>query len=98
MSVDMLGGLVERLAAIRRGWTPRELARMIRVSPDRVRAWIQRGELGAINVADKRSDKPRYIILPQHLDEFTRKRRVNVEPKPTKRRRRPATVIDFYPD
>ena len=30
-----------------RGMTPRELARVLRVSPDRVRAWIASGELGA---------------------------------------------------
>jgi len=33
-----------------RGHTPAELARLLRVSPDRVRAWIANGELGALNL------------------------------------------------
>jgi hypothetical protein len=81
-----------------RGWTPRELASIIRVSPDRVRAWIVSGELGAINTAPHRCGKPRYIILPHHVAEFERKRAAAAPPKSPRRRRQAAGVIDFFPN
>jgi excisionase family DNA binding protein len=82
-----------------RGYTPRELARVLRVSPDRVRAWIQAGELGAIDTARNRCGRPRYVILPHHLAEFEQRRRAATPaPKPPPRRRRLPAVIDFYPD
>lgn len=81
-----------------RGYTPREVARVLRVSPDRVRAWILSGELGAINTAGRRCGKPRYVVLPQHLAEFARARSAGPTAKPAPRRRRPAGHIDYYPD
>jgi hypothetical protein len=80
-----------------RGYTPRELARLLRVSPDRVRAWIQSGELGAVNTAPARCGKPRYVILPHHLHEFER-RRSAAQPKPAPRRIKRTNSIDFFPD
>jgi hypothetical protein len=82
-----------------RGFTPREVACVVRVSPDRVRALIQSGQLGAINLATGRNRKPRYIILPEHLAEFARARRVvPPAPAPAPRRKRMTGGIDFYPD
>jgi excisionase family DNA binding protein len=81
-----------------RGYTPAELARLLRVSPDRIREWIVAGELGAINTARNRCGRPRYIVLPEHLTAFIR-RHVVAPPQPaTRRRRRQANQIDFYPD
>jgi Helix-turn-helix domain len=81
-----------------RGMTPAEVSRLLRVSPDRVRAWIVAGELGAIDTARVRCGRPRYVILPQHLVEFAR-RRAAAAPRPaTRRRRRRPEVIDYYPD
>jgi excisionase family DNA binding protein len=84
-----------------RGYTPNELARLLRVSPDRIRAWIKAGELGAIDTARHRCGRPRYVILPVHLEEFERRRRAATTPtKPAaRRRRRTATAeVDYYPD
>ena len=81
-----------------RGYTPNELAKVLRVSDDRIRAWIKSGELGAINTADVRSGKPRYIILPDHLAEFQRRRLAAMAPKPAPRRKRPAAMVDYFPD
>jgi excisionase family DNA binding protein len=86
------------LAEPRHGLTPREVARLLRVSPDRVRSWIASGELGAIDTATARCGKPRFVVLPQHLDDFERHRRVSPPPKPIRRRRRQPGTIDFYPD
>ena len=78
------------------GRTPNELARVLRVSPDRVRRWIMNGELGAINTASSRSGKPRYVILPHHLSAFERIRAAATAPKSARRRRRPVEV-DYFP-
>jgi hypothetical protein len=80
------------------GRTVREVARLLRVSPDRVRAWIKAGDSPAINTAPAKCGRPRYVVLPHHLDEFERRRRVEPPSKPAPRRRRAAGEIDFFPD
>jgi len=51
-----------------------EVAKKLRVSPDKVRAWIERGELAAFNVADRVGGRPRWRIEPEALAEFQRRR------------------------
>lgn len=80
-----------------RGMTPRELARLLRVSPDRVRAMIQSGELGAVNTSRVRFGKPRYVILPMHLAAWEQSRRVTPPPARPRRRKR-MQAVDYYPD
>jgi excisionase family DNA binding protein len=80
-----------------RGYTPNELARVLRVSPDRIRAWIAAGELGAIDTARHRCGRPRYVVLPHHLAAFEARRAAAPPPKPARRRKRVAE-IDYYPD
>ena len=80
-----------------RGWTPNELSRLLRVSPDRIRGWIASGELTAVNTSSVRCGKPRYVVLPHHLAAFEQRRAAASSPKP-QRRRRLAAVVDYYPD
>jgi hypothetical protein len=80
-----------------RGRTPEEVGRLFRVSADKVRAWIARGELAALNTASARSGKPRYVVLPHHLAAFEQAHSAAPPPKPP-RRKRGQTAIDFYPD
>jgi excisionase family DNA binding protein len=80
-----------------RGYTPAELARLLRVSPDRIRAWIRSGELGAVNTAPGRLARPRFVVLPRHLEEWERRRSAGPAPRPQRRRRRTAEV-DYFPD
>ncbi len=80
-----------------KGYTPNELATLLRVSPDRVRAWIKSGVLGSVNVAAHTCSKPRYVVLPHHLAAFERSRS-GAQPKAPPRRRRRSGEIDFYPD
>ena len=80
------------------GLTPSQVGRLLRVAPDRVRAWIRSGELKAINTAPTACGKPRFVVLPSHLEEFTRRRQVVTQPPPSPRRKRQPEVIDFYPD
>jgi hypothetical protein len=80
-----------------RGFTPEDLSRRFRVSPDKVRLWIKNGKLRAINTADAMCGKPRFVVTPEALREFEEGRTVAPPVKPQKRRRRPAEV-DFFPD
>ncbi len=79
-----------------RGLTPRELARVLRVSPERVRAWIAKGELLAVNTASS-GERPRWVILPDALAALLARRQASPPAKTVRRRRQPA-LIDYYPD
>jgi excisionase family DNA binding protein len=78
------------------GLTPNEAAKLLRVSANRVRSWIKTGELGAIDTAQTRCGRPRYVILPHHLAEFERRRQAAPPPRPAKRRKK-ITSVDYYP-
>jgi hypothetical protein len=80
------------------GLTPNELAKVLRVSPDRVRGWIKSGHLGAINTATSLCGRPRFVILPHHLAQFEKSRYGGPTPKPQSRPRRRVQSIDYYPD
>ena len=80
-----------------RGYTVAEVARLYRVSEDKIRNWIKKGRLGAINTADPRCVRPRFVVLPHHLAEFERANSVAPPPKPPRRRKRTAE-IDYFPD
>ena len=79
-----------------RGYTVRELAKVLRVGPDRIRGWIRSGRLGAINTAERLA-RPRFVVLPHHLSEFERALAAGPPPKPPRRKKR-TSLIDFYPD
>jgi excisionase family DNA binding protein len=87
----------EPLPTTDRGLTPREIARLLRVSPERVRTWIARGELGAVTTADHRCGRPRYVVLPHHLAEWERSRAA-AQPPPPRRRQKRTSAVDYYPD
>jgi hypothetical protein len=80
-----------------KGATPEDLAPRYRVSADKVRAWIKAGKLKAVNTADAKVGKPRYVVLPEHLAEFERARSAAPTPKPP-RRKRQSGAKDFFPD
>ena len=78
------------------GLTVREVAKRYRVSPDKIRGWIKRGELAAINTATVLCRRPRFVILPEHLAEFEKKLAAAPPPKP-RRRKKPAGLVDYFP-
>ena len=78
------------------GLTVRDVARRYRVSEDKVRHWIGNGELAATNTAASLCGRPRWVIQPDSLAEFERRRAGGAPPKPPRRPRR-AAVIDFFP-
>jgi excisionase family DNA binding protein len=80
-----------------RGYTTADAARLLRVSEDKIRAWIRAGELSAVNTARTRCGKPRFVILPHAIEQFATTRSPAEPPKP-KRCRKRTQEIDFYPD
>jgi len=79
------------------GLTIKDVAKRYRVSRDKVRGWIGRGELGAVNTAGSLCGKARFVILPDHLAAFERRRSAGPAPRPPRRKKR-TDFIDFFPD
>jgi excisionase family DNA binding protein len=82
---------------LQRGYTPREVARLLRVGHDRIRAWIQSGAMRAVNTAPTRCGRPRYIVLPEHLAAWVQQQTVSQPPKVPRRKRRRESV-DYFAD
>jgi hypothetical protein len=72
-----------------------DLARRYRVGEDKVRGWIARGELAAVNTAAVLCAKPRWVVMPEALTAFER-RRAGGPPSPPRRRR--PVVKDYFPE
>jgi hypothetical protein len=87
----------ERREGPAHGLTVAEVARLYRVGEDRVRGWISRGELFAINTSDATCKRPRYVVPAHALERFERGRAA-ARPKPAPRRKRKSHLIDFFPD
>jgi transposase len=79
-----------------RGLTVRDVARRFRVSEDKVRHWIKRGELRALNTAAVTCARPRFVVTPEALSEFERRRATAPPPKAPRRRRQPQ-LVDYFP-
>lgn len=94
----VVGVTIPRRGNMSRGMTPNELAEYLRVSPDKVRSWIRKGELRAINTASVLCGKPRWVITPESLAEFEKRRTSVRPPQPPKRKRMPANYVDYFPD
>jgi hypothetical protein len=78
-----------------RGRTVRETAAFLRIGKAKVCTLIKVGELGAADVGTP--GRPRWVVLPEHLERFLDARRVRPAPRPQRRKRRPAGTIDYYP-
>lgn len=65
--------------------TPPEIAKLLRVSPEKVLGWIRRGKLKAVNVGD--GFRPRYRVSRENLDVFLKSR--EVQPPPPRQKRKP---------
>ena len=58
-----------------------EVAKFLRVRPDKVLSWIRSGRLQGYNVAEKENGRPKYRVNPEHLEAFT-KMRMPLQPIP----------------
>jgi excisionase family DNA binding protein len=64
--------------------TSREVARLLRVSADKVLGWIHRGDLRAVNVSNR--VRPQYRVSAADLDAFLKEREVQPPPKRSQRK------------
>lgn len=110
--INLFRGLVKQLAAssttraARRKtpkgepsgmFTPPQVAKQLGVSPDKILAWIRKGELHATNVAAVGSGRPRYRISAEDLAKFQAMRQnVKPPPKPPRRGKKDDGVIQFF--
>jgi hypothetical protein len=78
------------------GYTVRDLAKRYRVGEDKVRAWIIRGELAAINTAAALCGRPRFVVPPEALAAFECRRSAAPPPPPSRRRKR-TVLVDYSP-
>jgi hypothetical protein len=77
----------------------RDVARRYRVGEDKVRAWIRRGELQALDTSEVTCARRRFVITPESLAKFELARQAaTTSPKPVPRRKRGAKMKDYYPD
>jgi len=77
--------------------SPPAVGKIYGVSPERVIGWIRTGELVAIDVSSKPGvGRPRYRIDVLDLAAFDAARQVVSVVKPTRRRRKDDTVIQFF--
>lgn len=67
--------------------TPPEIAKLLRVSQDKILGWIRRAELRAINVSNR--SRPRYRVSRESLEAFLNARAVHPPPPPVRRQRQP---------
>src|SRR5262245_46356782 len=68
--------------------TPREVAKLLRVSPEKALGWVHRGELRAVNVSDRA--RPRYRVSQDDLAAFLKGREVQPQPvRPRQQRQEP---------
>ena len=74
-----------------------QLARRWMVSRDKVRTFISRGELRAINLATVLARKPQWRVTPEEVAQFELRRSSSAPVKSAPRRRQPAGARDYYP-
>lgn len=77
--------------------TPPQVAKQLGVSPDKILAWIRKGELRATNAATSQGGRPRYKISEENLTKFQEMRQ-NVKPpaKPSRRRKKDPNVTEYF--
>jgi excisionase family DNA binding protein len=75
----------------------RDLCQRYAVSEHTVLSWIARGELRAVNVGRRPgAKKPRWRITRESLEAFEMSRTTTPPLPQTRRKKRPADVIEFY--
>jgi hypothetical protein len=79
------------------GFSVADLCRRWKIGPDKIHAFIRRGELMAVNVATNLAGRPQWRVTPESVEQFERRRTSAPPPKPLRRRRQPV-LLDFYPD
>lgn len=77
--------------------TPPEIAKLLRVSPDKILGWIRSGRLKAVNLGNGYC-RPRYRVSRESLETFLNLRAVQPPPPHIPRRRKHVSdeIIQFF--
>jgi len=67
--------------------SPPQIAKQLGIDPAKIIAWINSGQLNAINVAENLAGRPRYRVSSQALEDFLRRRSTSPAPQPVRRRK-----------
>lgn len=78
-------------------YTPPQIAKLLGVEDAKVVGWIKRGELRAVNVADKNGKRPRWRISSEAFEDFKNGRASQPVAKPARRKRQADFEIFFPP-
>jgi len=70
-----------------------DVAQELGVKPDKIRAWINSGELVAVDISEFRGQRPRYRIAREELNAFLERRATR---KPARQRRSKKTTQRKY--
>jgi hypothetical protein len=73
------------------------VAKLLRVSHNRVREMIRSGLLGAVNVA-KAGKKPRFVVWPAHLADYEKAHAAKTARPSRPSKIKQTDLVDFYPD
>ena len=78
------------------GFTLRALSRRWKIGLGKIRTWIRRGELPALNVSDSPA-KPQWRVTAASVETFERQRASGPVPK-VPRRKKMKDEIDYFQD
>lgn len=81
-----------RKAPAQQWLTPPEVAKQLGIHAEKVRAWIEQGELIAVNVAENAKGRPTWRIAALELEKFLASRQCRPRLKLTRIRRRRSTL------
>jgi hypothetical protein len=77
--------------------SPPEIARSRGVDAHKILAWIESGELKAVNLATSTSGRPRWKVSPADLAAFEASRSAGPQPKVSRvRRRKNPNIVEFF--
>ena len=79
------------------GYRVEDLCQRWKIGADKIRAFLRRGELLAVNVAANLSGRPQWRITPESVEAFEQRRSSAPPPKPPRRKRGQKGVVDYYP-
>jgi len=80
------------------GFTVTDLCIRWKVGPDKVRAFLRRGELVGVTLAMDLSARPQWRVTQDSVELFERRRSSKPLSKQPRRRGRRTLEVDYYPD
>jgi len=76
--------------------SPNQLAAELGISWAKTVGFIRSGELKAVDVSARRGGRPQWRIARADVELFLARRAATPIPRVTRRRRKPADIIEFY--